>query len=744
MAAQLHPKAQRPTEPVPEARVRPLALIVDPSETTRSILEVALARDGFDVSSAPHGSMGVELVRRRPAPDVVVVDADLGTSEGLSFVAQLRAEGAIAKAPMLLLSRSRRRNIEALAGMVGVDVFIQKPAYARDVVALVRLELLRSQREGQAIVFQAAQLPAAQLLRALLSCPRSGRLTLSGGRGEVWFRGGRIVRTRFDQRVDLEALLRALALAGDSYTLSLESVDAPAEVECGLRELVSVVMPRLAAWQRAQQHSVPLDSRLVVDFARLGPALKTMPDGVNRVIQLFDGFRSLEVVLVDSPFNETLTLEIATRLYAMGVLAPPRPKGHEPSKGVGPRWIDPTATAADRLMVELFDGDPWTRPVDQSSSPPGDDWFEEPTGTGLEVVDPAGGWMAASASEVTKGLPADLERQIDAFHIQPETDLPHLPVDDEDLGAFLRSGGGGVTALDHAIRTAVGEAVSEEGPIAAPPLPVVPVSNDSAQEATTLPGMFPSGVVSSPEPSTQVFEPAQTDGDESLERAFFDDATGTEETAVEDALAPKRAQRRRLWPWIAAGLGVLACTLLVVEYLLIERNLGVAPAAVVAAPPPAAFVEVPLPTAPTEAPAPAVETPVAEALPPEPVALEPNEAAASDEPEALRAARRAYEAGEYQRAAGLVDQVLRDAPNMAAAWLLLGQVRYDSMSTPGARLAAERVLAIDPNNAPVQMLLASMSFDAHDTQAARAALRRYLELDPSGPFAAEARTLLNR
>jgi len=255
--------------------------------------------------------------------------------------------------------------------------------------------------------------------------------------------------------------------------------------------------------------------------------------------------------------------------------------------------------------------------------------------------------------------------------------------------------------------------------------------------------MFPSGVVSRPEASTQGVDVAQAGGDESLERAFFDDATGNEETAAGEAPAPQRAQPRRLWPWIAAGLGVLACTLLV-EYLVIERSPAVAPPAVVAAPPPAPVAEVPLPIPPTEATAPAVETPVAEAPAPEPAAAASNEAVASDEPEALRAARRAYEAGEYQRAAGLVDQVLRDAPDMASAWLLLGQVRYDSMSTPGARLAAERVLAIEPNNAPVQMLIASMSFDAHDTQAARAALGRYLELDPNGPFAAEARTLLNR
>ena len=791
--AQLTSKRPKGTE---EARVRPLVLIVDPNETTRSVLEVALARDGFDVWSASAGAKAIELVHQGPAPDVVVVEADLGKVDGVSFVAQLRAESSMGKTPVLLLSRSRR-SLDALADVVGIDVFIQKPAYARDVVALVRLEHLRRQGGGQEVELDASQISAALLLRALLSCPRSGRLELLGGRGELWFRGGRIVRARLDRGNDLEALVRSLALAREGYTLSLEPVDVVAELECGLRELVSVVMPRLARWERVQERSLPLGSRLVVDFGRLGLALKTLPDGVNRVVQLFDGFRSLEDVVIDSPHNETLTLEVATRLYTMGVLVPEATRSSQAKEGRSP-------PATDELMRELFDGEPGSRPVDQPSLPPAEDWFEEPSGAGLDLADPAGGWTAASASEVTSGLPEDLGRQLEAFQIQPEVEWVEATAEDERLRSFLRGDDDVFTALDHAARAAVAEPPSltrssqaaapsttkgevtaadllaealmsrawpsvmpaaNEGQPAAPvaeatkpalskapslsQLPLVPdalgsTAQPPAPASTGLRGMFPE---SSPSPVPRAVigaadgrpvrsVPRPTPAAEALEKDFFDAPDSGSEP--EETPAPRRPSQRK-WPWLVAGLAVLLVGV-GIEWLVGGQQKERAPSPPIVA------------SAPAPSPAPAQVIVAAEA-PPKEKEVEPEPAAKAEEttpparapadPPALQLARRAYEYGQYQKAAQALELLVRDTPS-AAAWLLLGQVRYDAMDLTGARKAAEQVLVVDPHNAPVQMLLASMYFDAHDQEAARASLSRYLELDPNGPFAAEARSLLKR
>jgi len=699
-------------------------------------------------------------------------------------------------------------------------------------VALVRLEYLRRQVGGPEVVFQASALPPAQLLRALLSSPHAGRLTLLGGRAEVWFRGGRVIKVRVGRGAGLEALIRALALTFEDYTLALEPVAA-------------VVMPRLATWQRVLQVSLPLDSRLVVDFARLAPALKSLPDGVNRVVQLFDGFRSLQEVLVDSPYNETLSLEVATRLYLMGVVGPERPRSVAGRGNAEEREVAQEGQA-DRLMRALFDGEAARAPVEPSPEPhqpQADDWFEEPTGAGLDVADPVGGWTAASASQVTQGLPAELERQLEAFQIRPQVEELEAMPDAEELRTFLRGDGDDLTQIDAAALMAIdtplgdlsttasaapgavreadaaeaatptaadllAEALSRAWPArssptieapapaidapvpqaskadapassalgapVAPPvpsherstlseLPLIHEASGSRSGATSppegtpaLPGMFapppsPSRGPPEAEPRSlpRLVDPEPRPAVEALEAGFFGSAV------TEPPLEPPREaagewappeRRRRLTPWLLAGLSVV----LVVAVVAVGgwRIVGGRRAPELSGGPP------PVVASPVPAVALPVEAPVVEPVVVEPPPVAESHSLAESHPAtvvdrafvsgALSPARRAYELGLYRKAGALLEQVLKDAPDSPAAWLLLGQVRYDSMDLVGARKAAEQVLAIEPNNAPVQMLLASMYFDAREREAARAALQRYLLIDPSGPFAAEARALLKR
>ena len=56
-----------------EARSKPLVLVVDPDASARSVLEVVLVRDGFDVWSTGSGSQGLSLIKTR-APDVIVLE----------------------------------------------------------------------------------------------------------------------------------------------------------------------------------------------------------------------------------------------------------------------------------------------------------------------------------------------------------------------------------------------------------------------------------------------------------------------------------------------------------------------------------------------------------------------------------------------------------------------------------------------------------------------------------------------
>ncbi len=719
-----------------EPRHQPLVLVIDPSETARSVLEVALSRDGFDVWSSASAASALELLKQGRVPDVVVLESDLGGEDGFSFVSQLRGTRATAKVPVLLLARAEDRNVEALAEVVGIDQFIQKPAFVRDVVSLVRLELTRKASPGP-MTFGAAQVPPAQLLRALLSCPRSGRLSLAEGRAEVSFRNGRIIDVRFERRGDLDALVRALALTSTSYELSLEPVEGFAEVQITLRELVNTVLPRLARYAQVQARSLPLGSKLVIDFKRLAKAIKSMPDGINQVTQLFDGFRTLQDVLVESPYTETITLEIATRLYLMGVVLPAGGDAGVPALPA-PQLFEPKPDEAKSLLHELFDDEDLTPDPEEFPRDQGD-WFEEPRGTGLEVLEPSGGWTTGAATDVAHGLPDDLQQQLEAFNIQIEVEAPATTDEARELGSFVR---GDAEAKTTALEAALVEATSATP---AAPAPVVEAAPIVVEPVPTLAPIRPPKATPLDRPRTGAVPVSASEAvtprfaqpvvkSVSVEDSFFNDAptlveappqteAGVDEATPEPPAAVKKAGPPR-WKVGLFAVGLLVAAAVGESFFkakVVKVTTEVAPIAAPIAPAPVAAAEPE--TAPEVAAAP--DTTV-------------------DISDNLTEARKLYESGQYPRAVSVLEQVLSDAPSSTDAWMLMGLVRFDNGNVAAARAAAEKVLSLDAKNARVHILLASIAFDANDREAGKVELQKYLDLDPNGPQAEEARTLLKR
>jgi two-component system chemotaxis response regulator CheY len=704
------PSQQPSAEPVAGAQ-RPSVLVIEPDASARSVLQVALARDGWDVSVAEHGEQALEQMAIERVPDVVVLESDLGGEDGFSFVSQLRGAARTAGVKVLLLARPGERDVGALAEVVGADGFIQKPAYARDVVALLRLELAR--REGRAMSFEAERLRPEHLLRAVLSTDRSGQLDLADGRGQVRFSRGRVTDVRFEGRGDLEALTRALAFTRGPYSVRLGEVPTTDEVICGPREIVQRVLPRLGRWARILERGLPLDAHLGVDFSRLTARLGSLPADVRRVVQLFDGHRSVEQVVSDSPLDEALTLAVATRLYLLGVIAPVE--------------VSRSAAEAPRRAPSLFE------PSDTR-----DAWFDAPRRDELEVADPAGGWQTTAPPELTQELAPELLALLEAFDIPVHLEAPELRGASPDVSAFLAGSAEAPAPALEAVSSAGGgfgnaelllEGTSQvfgmhpqagaEGWNTVTPL-LTPALRPEQLEAGDAPGPA-SG---SPAVSERVEPSALAD----VEATFF----AAREREAAPPISVEVAAGRPVWPFIVAALGVLGLVVMLDVAVGAWRTAPAAEPVVAPSPPP-------------EAPAPVVEAaaPVTEAQAADGEAL-PVQEGVVDVSENLVEARRLYEAGRYAQAKSLLEQVLTDAPRSATAWILLGLVRYDTLDIAGARAAADQVLLLDPQNARVQVLLATLHFDAGDFPAGRAALHRYLQLEPEGPFAAEAKALLRR
>lgn len=312
----------------------PLVLVVDPDDGSRATLELVLGREGFQVvsvTSAPEALREL-LGPGRPLPDAVVVESRLDGPDGFDLCGQLRIETRTAQLPVLLLGRQPENFHGEMASHAGADEYLARPIFGRDVAALVRLATAAPSPEG-ALRLSTSQLPLPQLLRALLAGVRSGRVEVKERKGQLAFRRGRVIDASFGSLEGREALTRMLLLAEGEYEVRFGPSLGAGSISLNLKELVSGVFPRLLRWQSLLARSLPLEAVLAVDFPQLAQALEGLPDGVNPILRLFDGRRTVREVLMDSEAPETSALEVATRLYSLGVIAPwPRPEeqGHLP------------------------------------------------------------------------------------------------------------------------------------------------------------------------------------------------------------------------------------------------------------------------------------------------------------------------------------------------------------------------------------------------------------------------------
>ncbi len=787
------PSSTHPARLQPSTIERPLVLVVDPDRSARAVLEVALSRDGFDVWSVETAEQGVGVLRRGRTPDVIVLESDLRGGDGFSFCAELRGNQKTARVPVVLLAKAEDGNVANLAEVVGVDEYVLKPAFARDVASLVRFELVRHRGvTGQPLRFHSKTLPAAHLLRALLTSSRSGTFSLVDGAAAISFRDGAIVQARCGERWGLDAVVRALALTSQDYTVSLDPVSVSTGFHCSLRDFVAQVLPRLSRWSMLTMRSLPLDAVLAVDFARLAQALPSMPDDVNRIVQLFDGRRRVHQVLVDSAFDEVLTLEVGTRLYLMGVIGPVTAQS-APSEAPrqAPRLFEPRSAEAEHLMRQLFEGVVEIR-ADQVEPAQVDDadWAMVGAPSDLDVEDPAGGWTAAALPDahLLEGLEDDLAKTLSAFNVptivEPQESPPaHAPVvgfahgeveaESESLEGALRNATGDDTAAltafnadqqDPTPSSAQASGFVDQDPT--PPSANRRFSAEERQERIITPVLM-RAVSVDPLPLAEATHALSVDGvvvstaaaqvatiaapvtigavkltaaaplpvkvvkDDPEALFFAGDSTEADATAFEDTLPAHASPRQSGRVGLLIGLAFAAVVIAVGFEWLLHRSTSLA--------------EVPVAASLTAAaPVPVEVAPSVAAL--EPVVVDETEETAAPEAvdvsEPLADGVRAYQRGEYQKAVSVLEQVVADEPTSLQGWLVLGQARYDLGNAAGARDATVRVLELDPKNAKVHVLLATIAHDANDKPAMRAELEKYLELDPTGEHAAEAKALL--
>ncbi len=138
-------------------------LVVDDTESLRTLVKSYLTQEGFRVLTAADGREALFLARDEK-PDLILLDLMMPEMGGYEF---MRVYGREAETPTILLTAKVEENDKVLGLELGADDYVTKPFSMRELTARIRAVLRRAGKTA----------PQAQLLRAgEITLDRTGRL----------------------------------------------------------------------------------------------------------------------------------------------------------------------------------------------------------------------------------------------------------------------------------------------------------------------------------------------------------------------------------------------------------------------------------------------------------------------------------------------------------------------------------------------------------------------------------------
>jgi CheY-like chemotaxis protein len=124
-------------------------LIVDDSPTILKVVSAILARNGYEAAVARDGSAGLEMIKRGPKFDLVLLDFVMPRMNGYQFCRELRSSAPHRALPVVLMSAKGDKIRGQFVQQTGAVDAITKPFDARALVAVIEGALAKT-AEGRA------------------------------------------------------------------------------------------------------------------------------------------------------------------------------------------------------------------------------------------------------------------------------------------------------------------------------------------------------------------------------------------------------------------------------------------------------------------------------------------------------------------------------------------------------------------------------------------------------------------
>ncbi len=303
-------------------------LIVDSDPKSLRVLEVSLKKAGYSVTKAENGADALEMISFSD-PDLIISDTNMPVMDGFELCTKLKENEEWAGIPFIFLTAQKSIEDKIRGLELGVDDYLNKPIFIREILARVNLSLQRRQKErlerrGSKTNFSGdlVDMGVVDLIQTIDVSRKSGviHLTREDDEGEITFIDGRVIDAVTNNRKGADAVYRMLVWNNGTFEIEFKNVDRGETIELSTQGLLMEGMRRLDEWGRLQEQLPSLESVFDVDGQVLADRLGEIPDEVNEILKHFDGRRSLMGVVDTCSLGDLEALTIITKLYFEGLI----------------------------------------------------------------------------------------------------------------------------------------------------------------------------------------------------------------------------------------------------------------------------------------------------------------------------------------------------------------------------------------------------------------------------------------
>ncbi|HEY0195242.1 MAG TPA: DUF4388 domain-containing protein, partial [Kofleriaceae bacterium] len=300
-------------------------LLVDGDTRSLRVLEVSLRKSGFMVTAALSVQDAIDKLELH-APDLIISETTFPESDGFQLRRKVRETPEWADIPFVFLTAEAAIENKIRGLELGVDDYLTKPIYIKEIVTRINILLQKRQRvrfeerrDGRTrFAGRVQDMPVVDVIQTIEISRKSGVIQFVGERGRqaaIYFRDGRVIDAEAGSLQGEDAVYRLLTWNEGEFEVVFRTVRRREVITVSSQALLMEGMRRLDEWSRLFEQLPPLAHRFEVDTNELATRLGDVPDDNNRILRLFDGKRTLLEVIDGSDVGDLECLQAVSRLY---------------------------------------------------------------------------------------------------------------------------------------------------------------------------------------------------------------------------------------------------------------------------------------------------------------------------------------------------------------------------------------------------------------------------------------------